>query len=479
MLDPSRLDPAALAVAGAAATGIGALGYRAWRARPRDRIQIVQLDRITYGLLIRSTPRELRYRNGRVVVYGTGSYGVAQADRTCDALISYDVLDEAQLVGLFDGDSQVARLTFASLPPHVGGVALYPITERVSTKHALQQASSTGFGLGHKSMAEVDHLGHIWRPPLRDFNEQLSLQLQHAGLPSPALIVADLSCGGHALPGLEATAGLRQIYPYDSHTILLGVAVVPSDPEQKRQFADFLERLVTSNHLDYLLLTANRQGPDAQHDDLVAHLVGIILQAARSGGANLANVFADATIPETSRCSASGDGQPRRPGDPPHRTRILTFEFLEERVAVDPPPHLGLIRRLFGTRPGVPRTSPRVLVERGEQLASALAAGKGQLAGLLSLASDTRTALLLGLPSNAPSRFPEIAAALRTHFEARQLGDPNRVHFAIGRLSVPQTPMDKGAPLVGIRLGEMQGSLSEILTFLRMPIGQRPPAAAV
>ena len=431
------------------------VAFLVWLLRRRTPSENVRnLERFWYGIRIRSVPLEWRRRSGRVLCVGIGTYGIRQNARTPASLLSYNVLDELELAGFYDLDTQQMRKSFNSVPTAVGVVALYPISTRHHDGQIVEKASPVGFGLAHRKLAEVEKLRHLWEPPLDEFLEHVELELQRSHLPAPAMILVFLSPGGHALLGRVAVQRLRQKYP---NSPIYGITVVPKDPGNRQEFAEFLDLFFQGSEpdLDGMILTDNGLGNEFLHDDMVAHLLGADLQDARESGSNPANILADSTIPRLSRAGAD------------QHTRLLSFEYVQVRTAMVAAPMPSLLRRLLGHKPQLPQSSPAVLVQRADEVAALLAEGKGTLAGPAPLATNTRTSLLLGVPSNDPARFGEVVRQIKARYAARRITNPNDVHFMVARLSVPTIGRDEGAPLVGLRLGEIQGTPRDLIESLK------------
>ncbi len=433
-------------------------------ARRRMGVEVTRLDRITYVVLSRVVAKRYRKRYGNVVFLGVGSYGAKQAGRTLRSMAAYGVLDQVEQLGTLDLDSQIERIAFSAVPQAVGAVAVFPAEERIGSA-TIDLASEADFGLRHRSIDEVKLLRYLWEPPLNDFIAQLNLALHGVSMPTPPLVVIFLSAGGgHAYVCVETGRRLRELYP---DSVIIGVTISPAG-QKRTEFAAFLEELLLEDPpgsqqqpLDYLLITDNQAGPFELHDDLVLHMFASILQDARRGsGGNPANVFEHATV---ARLDSISD----------RRTRLMSIEYLADPVGIEGPPRLTWLQRILGRQPGLPATSRQVLVVRASQMGMRLAARNGRRAGPLPLAEDTSTAFVFGFPSNDSAAFGDLVGRMKTRFEFGSGVDHNRL-LVTARMAVRNVPVDGAAPLVAVRLGEMEGSQGDIVRHFR----ERPALTA-
>jgi hypothetical protein len=142
---------------------------------------------------------------GRDFKIAVGSAGIKSIVREGRMEEAYDVrsASETAFEGYADFDKQQERVALANRLPGPRFLAL---------GDTLDARSQLGDGLGNRPPAEVWAIREEWMPAVSHFVEESAFSLRAAGI-WPARITADLSAGGHGVPGLYGLAESAKQFP--------------------------------------------------------------------------------------------------------------------------------------------------------------------------------------------------------------------------------------------------------------------------
>jgi hypothetical protein len=214
---------------------------------------------------------------GRDYKVGIGSAGIKSIVREARLEEAYQVrsASETAFEAYADFDRQQERIAVANRPAGPGSLVL---------SDTLEARSALSEGLGNRPPADVWAMREEWMPAVSRFVEESALRLRALGI-WPARITADLSAGGHGLPGLYALSAAANEFPRaDRHARF----IVPEGDVERIEAARLLDALrfgelttgVHSGALPWkarlpLALTVtvrdNRQGRE-DLDEVAAHI---------------------------------------------------------------------------------------------------------------------------------------------------------------------------------------------------------------
>src|SRR5258708_10114622 len=147
---------------------------------------------------------------GREAKIAIGSAGIKSLGREGRMEEAYQVryASETAFEAYADFDKQQERVALTNRSPGPGCLVL---SETLDARSPLSE------GLGNRPPALVWAMREEWMPPVSHFIEEAALSLRAAGV-WPARITADLSAGGHGVPGLFALSeGANEFPRADRH----------------------------------------------------------------------------------------------------------------------------------------------------------------------------------------------------------------------------------------------------------------------
>jgi len=169
-----------------------ALAALAWWLRSRNR-STPPLDE---PVVAEPVSRRADEPTGREYKIAVGSAGIKSIVREGRLQEAYDVrsASETAFEAYADFDRQQERIAIANRSP---GPAFLALSETLEARSNLSE------GLGNRTPADVWTMREEWMPAVSHFVREAALQLRSIGI-WPARITADLSAGGHGIPGLYA-----------------------------------------------------------------------------------------------------------------------------------------------------------------------------------------------------------------------------------------------------------------------------------
>jgi hypothetical protein len=183
----------------------------AWWLRDRNRSSQAQLEVTPPECAppdMKAVPAKQLGRECKIAIGSAGVKSIVREGRMEEA---YQVRSgsETAFEAYADFDKQQERVALLNRSPGPGFIAL---------SDTLEARSHLSEGLGNRPPAEVWAIREEWMPPVSHFVEEAALNLRAAGT-WPARITADLSAGGHGLPGLYALSQQAKEFPRaDRHT---------------------------------------------------------------------------------------------------------------------------------------------------------------------------------------------------------------------------------------------------------------------
>jgi hypothetical protein len=222
-------------------------------------------------------PHALDTQWGRECKIAIGSAGIKSIVREGRMEEAYQVrsASETAFEAYADFDKQQERVALTNRLPGPGFLVL---------SETLEARSPLSEGLGNRPPAEVWAMREEWMPPVSHFVQETALNLRAAGI-WPARITADLSAGGHGVPGLYALSEAANEFPRaDRHAHF----IVPEGDVERIETVRLLDAmrfgdLAMGMHSDQMpwkdklplaltaLLRDNRQGRD-DLDEVAAHI---------------------------------------------------------------------------------------------------------------------------------------------------------------------------------------------------------------
>ena len=216
---------------------------------------------------------------GRDYKLAIGSAGVKSIVREGRMEEAYEVrsASETAFEAYADFDKQQERIAMANRAPGPGFLVL---------SKTLEAQSPLSEGLGNRTPADVWAMREEWMPAVSHFVEEAALTLRAQGI-WPARMTAELSAGGHGVPGLYALSQAANEFPRaDRHAHF----IVPEGDVERLEALRLLDALRFGDlqtevmpwkaNLPLALTTLlrdNRQGRD-DLDELAAH-IGAALSA--------------------------------------------------------------------------------------------------------------------------------------------------------------------------------------------------------
>jgi hypothetical protein len=142
---------------------------------------------------------------GRECKIAIGSAGIKSIVRNGRMEDAYQVrsASDTAFEAYADFDTQQERVALTNRLPGPGLLAL---------SETLEARSPLSEGLGNRPPGEIWAMREEWMPTVSHFVEETALHLRAAGT-WPARITADLSAGGHGVPGLYALAEIGEEFP--------------------------------------------------------------------------------------------------------------------------------------------------------------------------------------------------------------------------------------------------------------------------
>jgi hypothetical protein len=234
-------------------------------------------------------------RSGRDYKLAIGSAGVKSSVREARMEEAYQVRSpsETAFEAFADFDNQQERIAVANRPPGPGSLVL---------SETLEARSPLSEGLGNRTPAEVWAMREEWMPALSHFVEESAFTLRARGI-WPARVTAELSAGGHGMPGLYALAQTANEFPRaDRHAHF----IVPEGDVERLEALRLLDALRYGDlHADAMpwkanlplavttLLRDNRQGRE-DLDEVAAHVAPALnarVRYATATSENLSNLM--------------------------------------------------------------------------------------------------------------------------------------------------------------------------------------------
>jgi hypothetical protein len=254
-----------------------------WWLLRRNRPVPAAIEEIAAEPIVSTAPSPPGLPWGRECKLAIGSAGIKSIVREGRIEDAYGVrlASETAFEAYADFDKQQERVALANRVPGPGFLAL---------SETLAARSSLSEGLGNRPPNEVWAMREEWMPAVSHFIEETALSLRAASV-WPARLTADLSAGGHGLPGLYALAEAANEFPRaDRHTHF----IVPEGDVERIEtirlldalrFGDlamglYSEPMPWKNKLPLALTTMfrdNRQGRE-NLDEVAAH-IGAALSA--------------------------------------------------------------------------------------------------------------------------------------------------------------------------------------------------------
>jgi hypothetical protein len=175
-------------------------------------------------------PAEPRW--GRESKLAIGSAGLKSIVREGRMEEAYQVRAESETAfeAYADFDTQQERVALANRSPGPGFLVL---------SETLEARSALSAGLGNRPPADVWTMREEWMPAVSHFVEEAALNLRASGI-WPARITANLSTGGHGVPGLYALSAEANEFPSaDRHTHF----IVPEGDVERIETVHLLDAL--------------------------------------------------------------------------------------------------------------------------------------------------------------------------------------------------------------------------------------------
>ena len=185
-----------------AALAIAAL---AWWLRNRNRSDQAPTHAVIAESAAVDRPHVASPQHGREFQIAIGSAGIKSIVREGRMEEAYRIraASETAFEAYADFDNQQERVALTNRSPGPGFLVL---------SETLEARSPLSEGLGNRPPAEVWTMREEWMPPVSHFVEEAALSLRAAGI-WPARITADLSAGGHGIPGLYALSEAANEFP--------------------------------------------------------------------------------------------------------------------------------------------------------------------------------------------------------------------------------------------------------------------------
>lgn len=257
-----------------AALAIAAL---AWWLRNRNQSKQTPTEAAIPEPAAVDPPRAASPQLGRECKIAIGSAGIKSIVREGRMEEAYQVrsASETAFEAYADFDKQQERVALTNRSPGPGFLVL---------SETLEARSPLSEGLGNRPPAEVWTMREEWMPPVSHFVDEAALNLRAAGI-WPARITADLSAGGHGVPGLYALSeGANQFPRADRHAHF----IVPDGDVERIEAVRLLDSLrsgdlAMGSHSEPMpwktklplalttVLRDNRQGRD-DLDEVAAHI---------------------------------------------------------------------------------------------------------------------------------------------------------------------------------------------------------------
>jgi hypothetical protein len=234
-------------------------------------------------------------RAGRDYKLAIGSAGVKSIVREARMEEAYQVrtASETAFEAFADFDNQQERIAVANRPPGPGALVL---------SETLEAQSSLSEGLGNRTPADVWAMREEWMPALSHFVEESAFSLRAQGI-WPARVTAELSAGGHGVPGLYALSQVAVEFPRaDRHAHF----IVPEGDVERLEALRLMDALRYGDlHSEALpwkanlplalttLLRDNRQGRE-NLDEVAAHIAPALnarVRYATATSENLSNLM--------------------------------------------------------------------------------------------------------------------------------------------------------------------------------------------
>ena len=180
-----------------------ALAALAWWLRNRDRSSQPPVDvAAPEPSPVKSEHKQFGGREYKIAI---GSAGIKSIVREARLEEAYEVRSASEVAfeAYADFDRQQERIALANRSPGPGFLVL---------SETLEARSPLSEGLGNRPPADVWSMREEWMPAVSHFVEESALSLRAAGI-WPARITADLSAGGHGVPGLYALSQAANEFP--------------------------------------------------------------------------------------------------------------------------------------------------------------------------------------------------------------------------------------------------------------------------
>jgi len=204
----------------------------AWWLRNRNQAKAVALDVPLAEPAPTQPSRVLDLHQGREAKLAVGSAGIKSIVRQGRMEEAYQVRlsSETAFEAYADFDKQQERIALTNRPP---GPQFLVLSDTLEARSPLSE------GLGNRPPAEVWAMREEWMPAVSHFVEESALNLRAAGI-WPARITADLSAGGHGVPGLYAVSEAANQFPRaDRHTHF----IVPEGDVERIEAVQLLDAL--------------------------------------------------------------------------------------------------------------------------------------------------------------------------------------------------------------------------------------------
>ncbi|MBV8714465.1 MAG: hypothetical protein JO020_15145 [Chloroflexi bacterium] len=202
----------------------------------------------------------LRPRRGAECKLAIGSAGIKCVVREGRMEDAYQIRlpSETAFEAFADFDKHQERVAIAN---RVNGPSYLVLSDTLDAHTSLSE------GLGNRPPAEVWDIREEWMPGVSHFIDEAALCLRSAGV-WPARITADLSAGGHGVPGLFALARMADEFPRaDRHAHF----IVPEGDVERTEAVRLLDALRSGG-----LLVGQRLLPMPWQDKLPLALTTLI-----------------------------------------------------------------------------------------------------------------------------------------------------------------------------------------------------------
>jgi hypothetical protein len=236
-------------------------------------------------------PPQPERRSGRDYKLAIGSAGVKSIVREARMEEAYQVrsASETAFEAFADFDNQQERIAVANRAPGPGALVL---------SETLEAQSRLSEGLGNHAPADVWAMREEWMPALSHFVEESAFTVRAQGI-WPARVTAELSAGGHGIPGLYALSQAASEFPRaDRHAHF----IVPDGDVERLEAVRLLDALrygdLHSHALPWkanlplaltTLLRDNRQRRE-DLDEVAAHIAPALNARVRYATATSENV---------------------------------------------------------------------------------------------------------------------------------------------------------------------------------------------